>query len=174
MINIFFFLFVLVPHFLVYLPLILLSFLFSLFIPPMFRASAHDSWQGGFVGRMFDLYGPRPLMIAGTLCYVTSIVMTSVCVKFYQYLLAQGLLFGLGVGLMSVMISFLFNHLCADASWYRFYPALSSVATHFVKYRATALGIAVAGSSVGLSSSSYFYFLNQDSHRWRRLSHRLT
>ena len=31
----------------------------------------------------------------------------------------------------------------------RFYPSISSVATHFTEYRATALGIATAGSSTG-------------------------
>ncbi len=31
-----------------------------------------------------------------------------------------------------------------------FYPSLSSVSTHFSKYRATAIGIASAGSSFGL------------------------
>jgi len=37
-----------------------------------------------------------------------------------------------------------------------FYPSLSSVSTHFSKYRATALGIASAGSSFGLP---FFLFL---------------
>lgn len=32
---------------------------------------------------------------------------------------------------------------------FRFYPSLASVSTHFTKYRATALGIVAAGSSVG-------------------------
>ena len=32
---------------------------------------------------------------------------------------------------------------------FRFYPSLSSISTHFSKYRATALGVAVAGTSVG-------------------------
>jgi len=31
----------------------------------------------------------------------------------------------------------------------RFYPSISSVATHFTEYRATALGVAAAGSSTG-------------------------
>ena len=31
----------------------------------------------------------------------------------------------------------------------RFYPSLPSISTHFSKYRATALGAAVAGASVG-------------------------
>ena len=34
-------------------------------------------------------------------------------------------------------------------SFQRFYPSISSVATHFKEYRATALGVAVAGSSAG-------------------------
>lgn len=33
----------------------------------------------------------------------------------------------------------------------RFYPSISSISTHFVKYRATASGIAIAGSSLGAS-----------------------
>jgi len=31
----------------------------------------------------------------------------------------------------------------------RFYPSMASVSTHFSGYRATALGIAAAGSSLG-------------------------
>ncbi|KAF7298581.1 Monocarboxylate permease-like protein [Mycena indigotica] len=92
--------------------------------------------QGGLVGKIFDIYGPRWLMASGTILYVFSIVMTSLSTRYYQYLLAQGLLFGLGVGML-------------------FYPALSSVATYFSRYRATALGVAASGSSFGLSSSSY-------------------
>ena len=41
---------------------------------------------------------------------------------------------------------------------FRFYPALSSVSTHFSKYRATALGVAIAGTSVGELSWDYFSF----------------
>jgi len=79
---------------------------------------------------LFDAYGPTGLMIAGTLCCLASSMTTSVCTEYYQYILSQGVLFGLGVGLL-------------------FYPSLSSISTHFSKYRATALGVAVAGSSVG-------------------------
>ncbi len=31
----------------------------------------------------------------------------------------------------------------------RFYPSFASISTHFVKLRATAMGIAIAGSGVG-------------------------
>ena len=44
---------------------------------------------------------------------------------------------------------------------FRFYPSLSSISTHFSKYRATALGVAIAGTSVGpLFLFLYFIFLN--------------
>lgn len=37
------------------------------------------------------------------------------------------------------------NHL----NLYSFYPSISSVATHFTEYRATAIGITAAGSGLG-------------------------
>ncbi|KAF8148223.1 MFS general substrate transporter [Crassisporium funariophilum] len=87
-------------------------------------------FSGAPIGRLFDAYGPTGLMLAGSFCYITSIILTSFCTEYYQYLLSQGILFGLGVGLL-------------------FYPSLASISTHFSKYRATALGIAAAGSGVG-------------------------
>ena len=56
------------------------------------------------MGRCFDRYGPRPLLVTGTVIYVSSVMMTSLCKSYYQYLLAQGVLFGLGVGLMCVFL----------------------------------------------------------------------
>ncbi|KAJ6622076.1 MFS general substrate transporter [Mycena sp. CBHHK59/15] len=87
-------------------------------------------FSGGPIGRLFDVYGPRWIMIIGTILYVISILMTSISTQYYQYLLAHGVLFGLGVGML-------------------FYPSLSSVSTYFCKYRATALGIVASGSSFG-------------------------
>ncbi|KAF8073375.1 major facilitator superfamily domain-containing protein [Lyophyllum atratum] len=87
-------------------------------------------FSGGLIGHLFDRFGPNWLIIAGSLIFVFSIMMTSLSSRFYQYILAQGILFGLGVGLL-------------------FYPALASVSTYFSKYRATALGVAAAGSSIG-------------------------
>ncbi|KAI6041425.1 MFS general substrate transporter [Pisolithus marmoratus] len=87
-------------------------------------------FMGGPIGRMFDAWGPSPLLILGTVISVLSLVLTSIATQYYQYLLAQGVLFGLGVALL-------------------FYPSVSSVATHFTSYRATAIGIASAGSGFG-------------------------
>ncbi|EJF55723.1 MFS general substrate transporter [Dichomitus squalens LYAD-421 SS1] len=87
-------------------------------------------FSGGFVGRLFDAYGPRVIMVPGTVTLVLSIMMTSLSTRFYQYILAQGVLFGLGVGMI-------------------FYPSLSAISTYFSKRRGAALGIAFTGSGVG-------------------------
>ena len=49
---------------------------------------------------MFDVYGPRVIMALGTAVYVVSILLTSTAVGYYDYLLAQGVLSGLGVGML--------------------------------------------------------------------------
>ncbi|KZV87147.1 MFS general substrate transporter [Exidia glandulosa HHB12029] len=87
-------------------------------------------FSGAFIGRLFDAYGPRRLILAGTLVYTFSLMMTSLCTRYYQFILAQGILLGIGSGLV-------------------FYPAVSSTQTHFVRLRATASTAAVSGSSVG-------------------------
>ncbi|KAI0738828.1 MFS general substrate transporter [Daedaleopsis nitida] len=87
-------------------------------------------FSGGFVGRLFDAYGPRPIMIVGTLLLVLGTMMTSISTEYYQYILAQGILVGVGIGTV-------------------FYPSLAAISTYFQKYRSTALGIAIAGSGVG-------------------------
>ncbi|PPR07688.1 hypothetical protein CVT24_003897 [Panaeolus cyanescens] len=83
--------------------------------------------SGAPIGHLFDRYGPKWLMSAGTLCYVLCLVLTSFCTRYYQYVLAHGLLFGLSLGLL-------------------FYPPIASLSLLFNKYRATAVGIAAAGS----------------------------
>ncbi|KAL4080862.1 major facilitator superfamily domain-containing protein [Scleroderma citrinum] len=87
-------------------------------------------FMGGPIGWLFDMYGPSPLLVAGTAISLLSLVLTSFATHYYHYLLAQGILFGLSVAIL-------------------FYPAVSSVATHFNEYRATAIGITTAGSGLG-------------------------
>ncbi|KAH7903083.1 major facilitator superfamily domain-containing protein [Hygrophoropsis aurantiaca] len=79
---------------------------------------------------MFDAYGPTRLVVAGNIVLSVSLMMTSIATKYYQFILAQGILFGVGFGLL-------------------FYPSVSATATHFTKYRGTALGIVMSGSSIG-------------------------
>ncbi|GBE89931.1 MFS general substrate transporter [Sparassis latifolia] len=87
-------------------------------------------FSGGIIGRFFDAYGPTVLLALGTVVYTFSIMMTSLASRYYQFILAQGITFGIGSGLL-------------------FYPAVSGASTHFLKWRATAIGIVVSGSSVG-------------------------
>ncbi|KAI9068738.1 MFS general substrate transporter [Trametes sanguinea] len=87
-------------------------------------------FSGGVLGRVFDAYGPRVILIPGSILLVVSTMMMSFCTKYYQFLLVQGLLTGLSYGML-------------------FYPSFASISTHFRKYRATAVGIAIAGSGVG-------------------------
>ena len=44
-------------------------------------------------------------MVPGTLVIVTSTMVTSICTAYYEYILAHGVLFGLGVGMLSVRLS---------------------------------------------------------------------
>ncbi|KAF9034388.1 major facilitator superfamily domain-containing protein [Panaeolus papilionaceus] len=103
----------------------------------LFRISLIGSLQlwvfflsGAPIGCLFDAYGSKWLMLTGTACYVLSLVLTSFCAQYYQYVLAHGVLFGLSLGLL-------------------FYPPIASLSLLFNKYRATAVGIAAAGSSLG-------------------------
>lgn len=57
-------------------------------------------------------------------------MMTSICTEYWQFILAQGLLAGTGMSLLQV-------------------SAFASVSQYFEKKRATALGLVVAGSSIG-------------------------
>ena len=69
------------------------------------------------------------MLLPASLSYVFSIMMTSLCKDYYQFILAQGVLGGIGTG-------FLFT------------PALTAVNQYFMKKRGQVVGIAVAGSSV--------------------------
>lgn len=83
-----------------------------------------------FVGSAYDVLGPKPLIIPGTILMTLGIMLTSISTQYYQFMLTQGVLTAVGGALIF--------HACA--------PAISS---WFDKYRATALGIGNAGSALG-------------------------
>ena len=91
-------------------------------------------------------------MIVGTLILVFGTMMTSISSRYYEYILAQGILVGVGIGTVYVAVFSLQRILFSLALIFRFYPSLSAVSTHFHKFRSTALGIAIAGSGVGMSN----------------------
>ncbi|EGX95934.1 monocarboxylate transporter, putative [Cordyceps militaris CM01] len=85
---------------------------------------------GIFVGPAFDRWGARKLMLTGTFLCLVALISCSFAREFYQFLLAQGILFGLGSALL-------------------FYPVTSSVSEWFDKNRGLALGVVVSGASAG-------------------------
>ncbi|KAK0648451.1 major facilitator superfamily transporter [Cercophora newfieldiana] len=85
---------------------------------------------GIFAGKIFDDFGPRSLLIAGTILHVFGLMMTSISKTYYQILLSQAVCSAMGASLV-------------------FSPAFSSVSTWFLQKRGAALGIVAAGSSLG-------------------------
>ncbi|KAI0849428.1 riboflavin transporter MCH5 [Daldinia vernicosa] len=82
------------------------------------------------MGRLFDSYGPRWLLIIGTLVFCFGLMMLSLSTQYYQILLSQGIVTAVG-------LSAVFN------------SAMNSVMGWFFKKRAAALGLMVSGSSLG-------------------------
>ncbi|KAI1114021.1 monocarboxylate permease-like protein [Nemania sp. NC0429] len=82
------------------------------------------------MGRLFDSYGTRWILPIGTVFYAFGLMALSLSTEYYQIILSQGIVCGIGGAAV-------FN--CAS----------NSVITWFFRYRAAALGIVVAGSSVG-------------------------
>ena len=85
---------------------------------------------GPFIGKAYDNYGPRYLLLIGTFLHVFGLMMASISTKYYQFILAQGICSPIGASML-------------------FYPAMSCVTTWFFKKRATAFGIMASGSSLG-------------------------
>ncbi|KAH7395558.1 MFS monocarboxylate transporter-like protein [Cadophora sp. MPI-SDFR-AT-0126] len=105
------------------------------------KSASDISWLGSFnlfcmfggtivVGYLNDKYGPRILLPTGPVIIVFAIFMTSLCKQYYQFFLAQGLLFGLGLSIAVL-------------------PAFAIIPRYFTKHRGLALGITVSGSSMG-------------------------
>ncbi|KAF5860653.1 hypothetical protein ETB97_001286 [Aspergillus alliaceus] len=80
-------------------------------------------------GPMMDRYGPKIILIPCSALFILSIMLTSLCSAYYQFLLAQGILGGLTNGLT-------------------YTPALAAVNQYFFHKRPLAMGIASSGSSL--------------------------
>ncbi|PYH35020.1 MCT family MFS transporter [Aspergillus neoniger CBS 115656] len=85
---------------------------------------------GPFIGILFDNYGPRYIILAGTILHVLGIMMTSISTEYYQILLAQGICSPIGNSAL-------------------FHSGVNSISTWFGRRRALALGIATSGASLG-------------------------
>ncbi|KAK5108545.1 hypothetical protein LTR62_008202 [Meristemomyces frigidus] len=85
---------------------------------------------GAFSGRMLDAGLFLPTLLIGVFLQVLGIFLMSLSTKFWQLMLTQGLLTGLGGGII-------------------FTPVMGLMATYFSKRRAFALGVATTGNAVG-------------------------
>ncbi|KAH7075320.1 major facilitator superfamily domain-containing protein [Paraphoma chrysanthemicola] len=86
--------------------------------------------MGPIVGRLYDRYGPRYLIIVGSFLHVFGLMMVSISTEYYQIMLSQGVCSAIGVSLI-------------------FQPALNAIAGWFDKKRGMAYGILSTGSSIG-------------------------
>ncbi|KAI3559231.1 riboflavin transporter MCH5 [Colletotrichum abscissum] len=85
--------------------------------------------SGAIGGPIFDRYGAwviRPAAIV----YIFSVMMTSLCNEYWHFMLAQGVLSGLSNGLIM-------------------FPAMAATPQYFKRRRGAAMGLAIAGSSLG-------------------------
>ncbi|CAG8898574.1 unnamed protein product [Penicillium egyptiacum] len=81
-------------------------------------------------GAILDIFGPTLMVYVGSFGCVFALMMTSLCQEFYQFLLAQGVVLGISMGL---------------TTW----PMLALVGQYIKAKRAAAMGIVMAGSSLG-------------------------
>lgn len=99
------------------------------------------SWIGSVQGFLLMLGGPvsgvifdaghlRFLLVAGCTMIVTGLMLTSIAKEYWQVLLAQAILVGLGGSLLNV-------------------PSIAVSATYFRRKRSLAQGIGASGSSIG-------------------------
>jgi len=85
---------------------------------------------GVLTGPLYDQGYLKTLVRSGSVMVVLGFVMTSFCTKYWQFMLAQGLLTGLGSAMF-------------------FVPSMALLPTYFVKRRALSTGVAITGGNIG-------------------------
>lgn len=99
------------------------------------------SWIGSVQSAILTLLGPlsgplydagyfKALILTGSFCVVFGQMMLSLCTEYWQVFLTQGIIVGIGAGLLMV-------------------PSVAILSTYFTTRLATATGLAAAGSSIG-------------------------
>lgn len=82
------------------------------------------------MGVLFDNFGPRWLLIAGSFFHIFGLMMISISKEYYQFFLAQGICSPIGTAAL-------------------FHCSITSVNTWFRRRRALALGVTFSGSGFG-------------------------
>ncbi|KAK7398209.1 hypothetical protein QQX98_012412 [Neonectria punicea] len=85
---------------------------------------------GVYIGPVFDKFGPRWLILAGTICIGASLMLFSVCKEYWQFLVVFGICNGIGCSLLLT-------------------PCVATVGHYFCVRRGLVTGIASSGGSLG-------------------------
>lgn len=85
---------------------------------------------GAFVGPVYDRGHLRALLLSGSFMIVFGHMMLSLCKEYWQVLLAQGFVVGIGGGCLYV-------------------PSIAILPTYFTSRIGLAIGLAASGSSMG-------------------------
>lgn len=105
------------------------------------ESSSNVSWIGStqafllvfgccVTGPLLDLGYLQPVILTGSFLVVFGMMMTSLSVEYWQLLLSQGIVIGIGYSCL-------------------FMPSIGVLPTYFSKKRALAMGIATTGTSIG-------------------------
>lgn len=81
-------------------------------------------------GPLYDRGHLQALVRGGSFCVVFGMMMTSLASQYWQIVLAQGLVVGMGCGMF-------------------FVPSMALLPTYFDKKRALSAGLAISGASLG-------------------------
>ncbi|KAF2664993.1 MFS general substrate transporter [Microthyrium microscopicum] len=85
---------------------------------------------GLIIGPVFDAKGPRLLLLSGSICLVTAMLLIGIASTYWQFMLIIGIIAGAGSSLI-------------------FTPSVAAVGHYFHAKRGAATGIAATGGSVG-------------------------
>lgn len=111
-----------------------LQFLSGMLAGPLF--DRYGVWVNPFLSSSLNTLpftvtnSPCQIVYPSAVLYVFSLMILSLCSEYWHFILVQGILMGIVQGFLQI-------------------PAFAAVAQYFDKKRAAALGLAVAGSSIG-------------------------
>lgn len=64
------------------------------------KCGVKEKTQGPFVGKLFDNYGPRYLLLTGTFFHVFGLMMASLSSEYYEFVLSQGICSPIGASML--------------------------------------------------------------------------
>lgn len=85
---------------------------------------------GLVIGPVFDIHGPRWLLLAGSVLIILCVMLLGICTQYWHFMIVFGILGGLGTALV-------------------FTPTIAAVGHFFYAKRGNATGLATTGGAIG-------------------------